>query len=110
MQPRPGGNIRLRVNSGGDEQAAVRVRNESYGRGERHMTVGAGRTEELLWNLHDSNHCYDLNISADHHQWRLAGHIEDGFQSISDPANVSRPSWGSLRGAPGRGFSVQVQN
>lgn len=83
------GNIRLRVHNSGGEQAVVTVRDESYGQGERHMTVGAGQTEEVLWNLHYSHHWYDLNISAGDHQWRLAGHVEDGFQSNSDPANVA---------------------
>jgi phospholipase C len=65
------------------------VRDAGYGRGEQSVRIAAGGAQELLWALQSSHHWYDLIISADKHQWRLAGHIEDGHESVSDPANVA---------------------
>ena len=85
----PGGDIRLRLRNGGDRTLTVTVQDESYGRGQRLVQVAPGATQALLWNLQDSHHWYDLVISVAQHQWRLAGHMEDGHESISDPANVA---------------------
>jgi len=85
----PGGDIRLRLHNGGGRALTVSVRDESYGRGERRMALGPAETQELLWDLQPSHHWYDLTISAGRHQWRLAGHVEDGRESVSDPANVA---------------------
>lgn len=85
----PGGDIRLRLRNGGGRALAVSVRDESYGREERRIPLGPGETQELLWDLQRSHHWYDLTISAERHQWRLAGHIEDGHESVSDPANIA---------------------
>jgi phospholipase C len=85
----PGGNIRLRLHNRGDRTLSASVRDESYGEGERRVPVEPGETQELLWDLQRSHHWYDLTISVGRHQWRLAGHIEDGRESVSDPANVA---------------------
>ncbi|HEY7887404.1 MAG TPA: phospholipase C, phosphocholine-specific [Steroidobacteraceae bacterium] len=84
-----GGDIRLRLRNGGGRALVVSVRDESYGRGKRRVPLGPGETQELLWDLQPSRHWYDLTISAARHQWRLAGHVEDGRESVSDPANVA---------------------
>jgi phospholipase C len=85
----PGGDIRLRLRNGGDRAMTVSVRDESYGRGEQRVSLTPGGAQELLWDLQGSYHWYDLIVSAGQHQWRLAGHIEDGRESFSDPANVA---------------------
>lgn len=85
----PGGDIRLHLQNGGDRAVVVTVRDESYGRGERRIPVAPGGAQQLLWELQDSHHWYDLIVSAGQHQWRLAGHVEDGRESVSDPANVA---------------------
>ncbi|HUX17563.1 MAG TPA: hypothetical protein VMV63_00060 [Acidithiobacillus sp.] len=36
-----------------------------------------------------SHHWYDLKIETPRHHWRLAGHIENGQECFSDPANVA---------------------
>ncbi|MGH8200902.1 MAG: phosphocholine-specific phospholipase C [Steroidobacteraceae bacterium] len=84
----PGGDIRLHLHNGGDRTMTVSVRDASYGRGEQHFPLAPRGTQELLWNLQGSHHWYDLLISAQQHEWRLAGHVEDGHESFSDPANV----------------------
>jgi phospholipase C len=84
-----GGDIRLRLRNSGGEPVTATVRDLSYGRDERRLTIAAGHAEVLLWSLRDSHHWYDLSVSTAHHRWRLAGHVEDGRESISDPANVA---------------------
>ena len=50
------------------------------------------RPDESLsefWSLQDSHGWYDFTVSTDSDQsfqWRLAGHLETGHDSISDPA------------------------
>jgi phospholipase C len=83
------GDIRLHLSNTGEQALTAMVRDESYGRGERRVAVGPGETHELLWDLQSSHHWYDLTISVGQHQWRLAGHVEDGRESVSDPANVA---------------------
>lgn len=85
----PQGAIRLHLRNGADRTLTARVRDAGYGRGEQSVRIAAGGAQELLWALQSSHHWYDLIISADKHQWRLAGHIEDGHESVSDPANVA---------------------
>ena len=84
-----GGDIRLRLRNSGGEPVTATVRDLSYGRDERRLTIAAGHAEVLLWSLRDSHHWYDLSVSTAQHHWRLAGHVEDGRESISDPANVA---------------------
>jgi phospholipase C len=85
----PRGNIRVRLRNGDDRAQTVTLRDASYGRGEQSVGLAAGSTQELLWDLQASHHWYDLIISTGQHQWRLAGHVEDGRESVSDPANVA---------------------
>ncbi len=83
----PDGNMRLRLRNLADRDMRVRVRDEAYGRGEHALSIGAGKTAEWLCDLQASHHWYDLSVSARRHQWRLAGHLETGRESVSDPAS-----------------------
>jgi phospholipase C len=85
----PRGDIRLQLRNAGERALTVTVRDASYGRSEHKIPVAPGSTRELLWDLQPSHHWYDLIVSAGRHEWRLAGHIEDGHESVSDPANVA---------------------
>jgi phospholipase C len=85
----PTGDLRLRLHNGGERSLLATVRDPSYGRGERRIALAPGETRDLLWDLQPSHHWYDLTIAVDQHQWRLAGHVEDGHESVSDPANVA---------------------
>ena len=87
--PAPGGDINLRLHNRGDRALLATVRDQSYGGGLRRVSVAPGRSQELLWDLQASHHWYDLVVGVGQHQWRLAGHIEDGHESVSDPANVA---------------------
>ena len=83
------GELRLRLRNQGREPLAVTVRDESYGGGERRLTIEAGTSETLPWSLHGSHHWYDLTVTAGRHAWRLAGHLENGRASVTDPANTA---------------------
>jgi phospholipase C len=49
-------------------------------------TLDAGESREIPLDLAGSHGWYDLKCEADGQIWRLAGHIEDGQASFSDPA------------------------
>ena len=83
----PRGNMRLRLRNVGDRELTVRVQDEAYGRGEHTLAVEPGKAAEWLCDLQASHHWYDLSVSIDRHQWRLAGHVETGRESYSDPAS-----------------------
>ncbi|MGH7108493.1 MAG: phosphocholine-specific phospholipase C, partial [Acetobacteraceae bacterium] len=85
----PGGDITLRLNNPSGRTLIVTLRDEGYGRGERRVSIAPRGVQELLWDLQPSHHWYDLVINVEQYQWRLAGHIEDGRESVSDPANVA---------------------
>lgn len=80
------GDIRLILHNVTDRALTVSVRDETYGRGKHSIAVGAGQTAYWLCDLRKSHRWYDLSVSAERHQWRLAGHIENGQSSYSDPA------------------------
>ena len=84
-----GAQLHLSLHNGGVQPIEVTVRDESYGRDTLHRTVGPGRTEHLQWDLRSSRHWYDFSLSAGEQYWRLAGHLEDGHESITDPANTA---------------------
>jgi phospholipase C len=51
--------------------------------------VQAGETVDIPWPLAASAHWYDFTLTSDHDKrWtrRLAGHVETGLPSTSDPA------------------------
>jgi phospholipase C len=85
----PRGNMRLRLRNVSDRALTVRVRDEAYGQGEHSLAVGPGKTAEWLCDLRASHHWYDLSVSAGRHSWRLAGHVETGQESYSDPASAA---------------------
>jgi len=83
----PSGNMRLALRNITDRALTVHVRDEAYGRGEHTLTVQPGETAQWLCDLRASHHWYDLGVSVDRHRWRLAGHVETGKESYSDPAS-----------------------
>ncbi|HEX3844685.1 MAG TPA: phospholipase C, phosphocholine-specific [Steroidobacteraceae bacterium] len=83
----PHGNIRLRLRNVSDRALTAHVRDEAYGQGERTIALEPGKTAEWPCELQASHHWYDLSVSTGHHQWRLAGHVETGQESYSDPAS-----------------------
>jgi phospholipase C len=64
----------------------VMVSDMAYGTAPRHLTVAPGDTMTLALDFAHSHGWYDLTVRADGQVVRLAGHIEDGNDSYSDPA------------------------
>jgi phospholipase C len=71
----------------------VTATNAYDGRGEsRHLKPG--QSLHTGWSLESSHGWYDLVVQADtdsHFLRRLAGHLENGKPSASDPALGARP-------------------
>ncbi|MBU2737259.1 phosphocholine-specific phospholipase C [Acidithiobacillus concretivorus] len=82
------GDIQVLLYNAGADTLPIEVTDPVYGQGARKIQLAAGQTRELHWNLQPSHHWYDLMISTPQHQWQLAGHIENGDESFSDPANT----------------------
>ncbi|WP_414040684.1 phosphocholine-specific phospholipase C [Acidithiobacillus sp. M4-SHS-6] len=87
-QGTPAGDLRVLLYNAGADHLPITVTDPVYGQEARKIHLVAGQTRELLWNLQASHHWYDLIVSTPQHQWRLAGHIENGQDSFSDPANT----------------------
>jgi phospholipase C len=81
------GTIWLRVRNLDDRALTVCIRDEAYGRGDHNLQVRPGQAVEWHCDLYSSHHWYDLSVSAGRYRWRLAGHIETGEESYSDPAS-----------------------
>ena len=86
------GNVFLKFTNRGDSVAHLSVVDNAYGARPRPVTVPAGVSLEESWVLASSHHWYDLTVSDRDdasYQRRLAGHVETGKPSISDPAAVT---------------------
>jgi phospholipase C len=84
----PRGNMRLRLHNVSARALTVRIKDEAYGGAGHTLTIGSGASAEWLCNLRASHHWYDLSVNAERHHWRLAGHVETGRESYSDPASA----------------------
>jgi phospholipase C len=86
--------LELRLRNEGASALHVRVSPNAYapgaGRESRKITLRAGESIELHWNLGDTLGWYDLAVSVEGRNdflYRLAGRVETGRASVSDPAN-----------------------
>jgi len=74
------------VNDGGRAET-VRLRDAAYGAAARTVTLAAGATVRVDWSVAASGHWYDVIIEGPGDcSTRLAGHVETGRRSITDPA------------------------
>ena len=62
------------------------VRDMAYGQNPRTVAVAGGDTARLPLDLEASHGWYDLQVESDQGTVRLAGHVETGMPSYSDPA------------------------
>jgi len=84
-----GARLRISLHNPGSSPCTVTVRDNAYGSQERTYHLAAHTRREDWWDLSASNGWYDLSVSHDfdsHYARRLAGHLENGLPSISDPA------------------------
>jgi phospholipase C len=69
-----------------DGPLSLRIIDEAYGEPPQTLELAAHQTAKVALNLALSHNWYDLSLSADGFSLRLAGHMEDGKPSLSDPA------------------------
>ncbi|ANN77978.1 phosphocholine-specific phospholipase C [Bordetella flabilis] len=97
------GHVRLEVRNDGDDEVRFSVKwNKAYGAlspkggqfeperdGAWTATVRGGHKAQMTWKLRDNGNWYDLLVTADSDSRftrRLAGRVETGDHSVSDPA------------------------
>jgi phospholipase C len=86
------GNLFLKFSNSGGGVARLTVTDNAYGARTRPVLVPAGGHIEEVWVLASSHHWYDLTVTSNDDasfSRRLAGHVENGRPSISDPAAVA---------------------
>ncbi|WP_321951226.1 phosphocholine-specific phospholipase C [Burkholderia cenocepacia] len=86
------GDVYVTIANAGTSPLTVTATDVAYGGAARTLTVPAGQRIEAHWDLSCSSHWYDLQFAvAGNAGWtrRIAGHVETGKASITDPAAVA---------------------
>ena len=83
------GDVRVRLYNTGAETLPVTLSDKAYQQAARSFDLAAGQIQDVVWDLQGSHHWYDLGVDTPAHHWRLAGHMENGEDSFTDPANVA---------------------
>ncbi|WP_017760804.1 phosphocholine-specific phospholipase C [Pseudacidovorax intermedius] len=82
-----GGQVYVKVRNGGKAAGSVTVTPNAYRNdGPWTLSVEAGATGTLHWNLDGSGRWYDFTVAAAGMERRFAGRVETGKPSVSDPA------------------------
>jgi phospholipase C len=85
----PGGGLTLRLDNAGEAPIEVLVTANAYGLAPWRVRLAPGASSKRTWRLAASGGWYDLSVTArgqpGFHE-RLAGRIEAGRDSLSDPA------------------------
>ena len=76
----------LSLHNPGEMPVALTISDEAYGRPVRTVTLAGGANQVLPVDLAASHNWYDFALKAEGFHIRLAGHVEDGRASVSDPA------------------------
>ncbi|MEY2340827.1 phospholipase domain-containing protein [Acidithiobacillus sp. IBUN Pt1247-S3] len=85
----PDGGLRLHLRNGGATVLEVRVVDKSYGIEARALSLRPQEHKTVDYALGSSDDWYDLEVQDKTHSWRLAGHVENGQMSKTDPANAA---------------------
>ncbi|WP_118185298.1 phosphocholine-specific phospholipase C [Paraburkholderia phosphatilytica] len=81
------GNLHLKLTNRGGAPVQLSIVDNAYGAPSRHFTLLPGLQIEEAYVLASSHHWYDLSVSDGNvYLRRLAGHVENGRPSFSDPA------------------------
>lgn len=83
------GNLILKAVNSGAVSRRLLLRDNAYGAADRSFDVPGQSSSSLPVNLANSHHWYDLTViteGEDRNEIRLAGHVETGRISITDPA------------------------
>ena len=85
-----GDNLVLHISNGGAGDCVLTLTANRYSSAAPQThALAAGQSIDIAWPLGDSAHWYDLSIVSDHdkrYERRMAGHVETGSASTSDPA------------------------
>lgn len=82
------GNLLVQLTNTGTSPLQCILRDESYGTGERKLTLKPGATETMMMRLQASYAWYDVSVRVEGYgefSQRFAGHIETGSPSKTDP-------------------------
>ncbi|GAB3018518.1 phospholipase C, phosphocholine-specific [Niabella terrae] len=82
------GRIELEIKNTGNNILELNISDNAYQYGTKTgFRIRAGKTRKLNWQLKPSGYWYDFSVvSASGYQYRMAGRLETGRHSISDPA------------------------
>ncbi|VWD32936.1 phosphocholine-specific phospholipase C [Burkholderia lata] len=86
------GDVYVTIANAGTGTLTVTATDVAYGGAARTLTVPAGQRVEAHWDLSCNSHWYDLQFAvAGNAGWtrRIAGHVETGKPSLTDPAAVA---------------------
>lgn len=76
----------LRVTNLTAQPRVIALTDVSYGNAPQTLRLKAGEVYAMPVDLVPSHGWYDLQLAADGQVWRMAGHIENGSASFTDPA------------------------
>ncbi|NKJ44765.1 phospholipase C, phosphocholine-specific [Novosphingobium sp. SG720] len=80
------GQAMLRCENLGPAPLALAMRDMAYGAAPETIRLAPGQVRSLAVNLAASHGWYDRAFTGGGQTWRIAGHLEDGAPSWSDPA------------------------
>jgi phospholipase C len=80
------GAISLVVENLGEAPVSIAMTDRAYGASPDTIALAGGEARRLRLELTDSHGWYDRQFVAGGQAWRIAGHVEDGRASYSDPA------------------------
>ncbi len=86
------GDVYVTIANAGTAALTVTATDVAYGGAPRTLTIPAGQRVEAHWDLSCSSQWYDLQFAvAGNAGWtrRIAGHVETGKASVTDPAAVA---------------------
>jgi phospholipase C len=90
------GNLHLRIVNRGHQPMRLTVVDNAYDAPARHLELAPYGEQEACWPLADSHHWYDLTVTGKEEGTfirRVAGHVETGRPSFTDPAAVAPAMW-----------------
>ncbi|MFA7494724.1 MAG: phospholipase C, phosphocholine-specific [Acidithiobacillus sp.] len=85
----PNGDLRLHFHNQMSLAIKIRIVDRAYGQADRSISLAGNQHQEQDFSLLGSHQWYDLEINDGRHQWRLAGHVENGHLTMTDPANTT---------------------
>jgi len=86
LKRKSGQRAMLRCVNLGAEPIAIALADCAYGTPPLNLSLAVGETCNLPVDLAKSHGWYDYKLSSQGQVWRMAGHLEDGQPSLSDPA------------------------